>query len=95
MSSPPILILDLLFDDRNVEKMWGHRVTSTQALEIVDNGPRVGRNRKERRGTYLVVGRDNSGACIAMPVEPTYEVTLWRPITAWYCKQHEWQLLSR
>ncbi|MEX0749578.1 MAG: hypothetical protein WD359_02115 [Dehalococcoidia bacterium] len=89
------MILDLLFDDENLEKMYKHGVKPTQALEVIDNLHRIGRNRKERRGLYLVVGRDNGGACISMPVEMTHDATLWRPITAWYCKQHEWNLLPR
>jgi hypothetical protein len=36
-----------------------------------------------------VIGHDNGGACIAVPVEPTHDPSVWRPITAWPCKQSE------
>lgn len=95
MSRDAVTILDFLFDDENIEEMAAHGVTPGQALQVLDNGPRVGRNRKERRATHLVVGVDNGGACISIPVEPTHDRTTWRPVTAWYCKPHEWNWLPR
>jgi hypothetical protein len=47
------------------------------------------RNRKGRRAPYLVIGEDHGGACIAIPIEPTYDEAIWRPVTAWPCKAHE------
>ncbi len=88
MSRPP-LIADLALDDENVDKMWVHGISPEQVVEMVYNKPRVAVNRKGQRGDYLVVGRDNEGACIAMPIERTSEETTWRPVTAWYCKQSE------
>ncbi len=93
MSRGAAWIVDFLFDVENIEEMAIHGVTPMQALQVLDNGPRVGRNRTERRATHLVIGVDNGGACIAIPVEPTHDQTLWRPVTAWYCKPHEWNWL--
>lgn len=90
MSSP--LVLELLFDDRNIEEMTVHGVTPEQAEQVLDNGPRIGRNRRERAATHLMIGFDNGGACVAIPIEPAWEPGLWRPVTAWYCKPAEWGL---
>lgn len=90
MSTPTIL--DLAFDAENLDEMAAHGVTARQALQVLENGPRVGRNRKARRATHILIGTDDGGACIAIPIEPTRDPDVWRPITAWYCKKHEWGL---
>lgn len=82
-------------DYDNEEKFAAHGVTARQVTEVLENTHVVLRNRKRRRGLYLVVGKDNSGGCIATPVEPTHERTLWRPITAWPCKRQEQTLLEK
>jgi hypothetical protein len=38
----------------------------------------------------LIIGRDRQDQCIAIPIEPTHDRTIWRPVTAWFCKGHEW-----
>lgn len=95
MSNTPILILDLLFDDENLDEIAVHGVAPRQLFEVLDNHPRIARNRRDRRATHLIVGVDHGGACIAMPVEPTHDKVIWRPVTAWYCKAHEWRWLRR
>ena len=84
-----------LIDDENEEKIAAHGLSVYQVMQILGNVHVVLRNRKRRRGFYLIVGRDDGGACIAVPVEPTYEATLWRPITAWPCKTHEKTVLEK
>ena len=93
MSSPGIDAF--LFDDENEEKGAAHGLSLRQVSEILENIHLILRNRKRRRGLYLVIGRDNSGICIAVPVEATHRATLWRPITAWPCKPQERALLER
>jgi hypothetical protein len=79
----------LLVDDDNEEKFWQHGITADQVLQILDGVYRIKRNRKERRASHLLVGRDRQGHCLAVPIEPTHERGVWRPVTAWYCKDHE------
>lgn len=95
MSRGPARILHLAFDDENVEEMAAHGVRPRQVMQVLNNRPRVARNRKDRRAKYLLVGVDDGGACIAIPIQPTRDATTWRPVTAWYCKRHEWDWLSR
>ena len=82
-------------DEENEEKFAKHGISVRQALEVLENIHIVLKNRKQRRGIYLLVGRDNSGMCISIPVERTHQATLWRPITAWPCKSHEETLLEK
>ncbi len=91
MSMPRIRIaIDaFLIDEDNEEKFASHGLSSRQVLQVLDNEHLIVHNRKQRRAFYLVIGRDHGGACIAIPIEPTHDPLLWRPVTPWPCKQHE------
>ena len=93
MSIPRIELF--LIDDQNEDKFSNHGLSSRQVVVVLGNIHVVLKNRRRARGLYLVVDRDNGGACIAIPVEPTHERTLWRPITAWPCKPGERTLLEK
>ena len=90
-----IQIYAFLFDDRNEEKMAVHGIRPVQLDQILDDEILVVRNRKTGTAPYLVIGRDWGGACIATPVEATNDPNVWRPITAWYCKDSEDARLTR
>lgn len=87
MSSP--IIESFWFDEDNEDKLWNHRLTPTHVLQVLERPHTIKRNRKERRASHLIVGRDYQGRCIAIPIESTYERGIWRPVTAWLCKDHE------
>ena len=76
-------------DDDNEEKFASHGLTATRIVQVLDGPMVVVPNRKARRATYLLIGRDHGGGCIAIPIEPTFDPTVWRPVTAWPCKRHE------
>ncbi len=83
------VVASFLFDDENEEKFASHGLDSFQVLQVLSHRFTVISNRKGRRGTFLIIGTDDSGQCIAIPIEQTYQSMLWRPITAWYCKESE------
>lgn len=83
------------FDDQNSEKFGAHGLTDRRVDQILGNDFLVVPNRRNRRGRYPLLGTDNGGACIAVPVEPTAEAGIWRPITAWPCKDAERAYLER
>lgn len=82
-------ITGFLFDADNEDKMAVHGVTPDRVGQILDNDHVIVSNRRSRRGSFLVVGRDNGGAFVTVPVEPTHDPSIWRPITAWPSKGHE------
>ena len=84
-----MLIADFLIDDDNSEKFWSHSLTEEQVRQVLDNSFTVVPNRKNRRASHLVIGRDWNGQCITIPVESTYDPIVWRPVTAWRCKASE------
>jgi hypothetical protein len=85
----PITVAEFLLDDVNEDKCWEHGISSVRLLEVLENPHTIKRNRADRRGLHLLVGRDFQGRCIAIPIEPTHDPLTWRPITAWPCKQSE------
>lgn len=93
MSSPAIEAF--LIDEENEEKFAAHGISVRQVIQILTTIHVVVKNRKQRRGTYLIIGTDDGGAFISVPVEPTHEATVWRPITAWPCKPHEKALFEK
>ena len=87
MSTPDIA--DFAFDDDNDDKIASHGLTIRRVVQVLDNPHVLVPNRKARRGAFLVIGRDNGGAAISIPVEATHDPAVWRPITAWPSKPHE------
>jgi hypothetical protein len=84
-----IAIVDFAISDRAESKMWAHGVTREQILQLLRNRLVVVANRKNRAAGHVVIGRDDNDRCIAIPVLPTDDPAVWRPITAWYCKPGE------
>ena len=90
-----IRLLGFAFDDENCDKIARHGISERQVSQVLENDFLILRNRKGRRAQYLVIGEDHGGMCIAVPIEPTYDEVLWRPVTAWPCKGHERARLKR
>jgi hypothetical protein len=84
-----ITIREFSISERAAEKFWTHRITRRQVEEILINRYVVTVNRKNRAAGHLAIGRDNNGRCIAIPILPTNDPSIWRPVTAWYCKPGE------
>lgn len=83
-----------LFDDDNEGKFTSHGLSARQIDQLLDEEFVVVPNRQARRAAYLLIGRDHGGTCIAVPIEPTPDPTLWRPVTAWPCKEQERTVLD-
>lgn len=93
MSTPRVSAL--VFDDSNEEKALAHGVTKRQMLQVLDNNPWIGPNRKDRRAPFVMIGLDDGGKCITVPLEPTGDATIWRPVTAHGCKKADAVQLER
>ena len=93
MSMPDVA--DFLFDDENEDKIAAHRLTPGRVLQVLQNTHIIVPNRRGRRAAFLIVGKDSGGACISIPIEPTRDPLIWRPVTAWPAKESERQQLER
>ena len=83
MSSPDIY--EFHIDDANEDEMAAHGISVRHALQVLENAHLIVRNKKWHRATHKLIGRDDGGRCFAIPVEPTYDPEVWRPVTAWPC----------
>ncbi len=72
-----------------MQKGARHGITGEQMQAVAGNDHVLARNRKGRAASHLLIGRDDQGRCLAMPVVATDQPRVWRAITAWYCKLSE------
>jgi hypothetical protein len=71
------------------DKFWMHGIRAKQVEAVLNHPWTVIRNRPDRAAPHLLIGRDEQGRCLAIPIAPTRDRLVWRPITAWYCKPSE------
>lgn len=84
-----------LFDEENEQKIAVHGLSISRIAQILDNRFLIVRNKRRRRGLYLLIGRDWGGAYISVPIEATNDPVVWRPITAWPSKKGEQTLYEQ
>ena len=72
-----------------VDKLWRHGLSPDQVLSVLHSPWVVIRNRRDRSAPYLLIGRDEQGRCLTMPIVPTDDPLTWRVITGWPCKPSE------
>ena len=78
-------IITFLIDDENEDEFATHGLRSFSVLQVLENPYVTGPNRRQdkNRARYLLIGRDNGGSPITVPIEPTHNSDEWRPVTAW------------
>ena len=81
MSSSPI-IEDFAFDEDNEEEIAAHGITPAEIFAVLDAPYAIKKNRRGRRASHMLIGRNHQDQCLAIPIEPTRERTVWRPVTA-------------
>lgn len=72
-----------------VAKLWDHGIVPDQLYAVLDRFWIVIRNRRDRAASHVLLGTDDQGRSLAVPIVPTDDRLTWRPITAWYCKPSE------
>lgn len=83
---PPVRVARLVYSGRAIDKMWEHRIISDQIDAVLPGRSIIVRNRRNRAAPYVLIGRDDQGRCLTIPIVPTEDPLVWRAITAWYCK---------
>lgn len=80
----PIYVAELHFDDeKNVEEIAEHGITTDQVASVLEGKPRFFRNKRGRAATHVMIGPDNNGMMLTVPIMPTHIYGLWQPVTAW------------
>jgi hypothetical protein len=63
-------------------KFWSHGIDRQQVFAVLNHRWISIRNRAGRAAPFVLVGRNDQGRCIAIPIAPTSHPGIWRPITA-------------
>jgi hypothetical protein len=72
------------WDEVNEEKVLRHRVSPDDVDDVLTQRYAIFRNKRARRGTYQVIGRDLTGRYLTVIIEPgSHGFGSWRPVTAW------------
>ena len=85
MASEP-LIIDFVFSDASIEKLWRHQVEFEEVREAVleDIEVEIRRVSDGRHGTrWMAKGRTASGRKLKVFMNPGHEEGYWYCITAW------------
>jgi len=90
-----VLVEQFYWDDFNIDKVAQHSLRAEYVDEVLYGAYRVDENRASGRAPYLLIGRTEDGQCVAIPIEPTNDPAVWRPVTAWRCKPFEWARLGQ
>jgi hypothetical protein len=90
-----IEIADFDIDLDVAAHIWLHGLTDRRLYAMLDNRYVVRRNRVDRTAPFVLIGTDDQGQCWTVPIVPTDDPLIWRPIAAWRCKNHEAQWLGR
>lgn len=86
---PRIQVARFDIGERAAAKFWAHGIRTDQVEAVLDNHWITTRNRAGRTAQILLIGRDNQGRCLTVPILPTADPLIWRPVTAWPCKPSE------
>ena len=74
---------------RAIDKGARHGITSAQMQAVAANDHVLLRSRRGRAASHLLIGCDDPGRRLAIPVVPAEYPGTWRAITAWFCKPSE------
>lgn len=86
---PQITVAQLRVNDRVKDKIWGHGIALHQVRALLTNRYVITRNRQRRTASHVLIGRNDQGRCLAIPMLATEDPYIWRAVTAWYCKPSE------
>lgn len=81
-----LLIIDFVFSDSTIEKLWQHKVQLEEVREAVLDDPAIEIRRvtDAKHGTrYLAKGRTASGRRLKIFMNPSHDEGYWYCITAW------------
>ena len=85
-----IRVLAFIFTDHAISALNDWSILPDDLNDILASGDYVvTRNRRGRAATHILIGYDARRRCLAAPIAPTHDPTLWRVVTVWPCKPSE------
>jgi len=91
----PIQIRTLVWDEHNEEHIARHGVTPREVSQMVENPHIVVRNRSDRQGQHLMIGRTHGGRALTVALTKTRSTETWRPVTAYPATDAQSRLLEK
>lgn len=89
-------IWNLVIPEAAEDHIWDrHQIAAELVDSVLEGAYVVIRNRSNRAGTHLLVGRDRRNVCLSIPIIETEVPGSWRVVTAWPCKPRELEILRR
>ena len=83
-------ILDLEFDEDNLEHLASHGLTPRRVLQVLDGEEYVLlRNKRSGSGQLKLIGPDRGGQFWTVILAATDEPGVWRPVTGWQTTRGE------
>lgn len=83
-------VWDLRVGRDTVAHIWEHGITPEQLFSILERHDfRIFPNRGAGRAAHIMIGLDEHGMCIAIPMDETDEFGTWEVVTAYPCKPGE------
>lgn len=86
---PRVQVARFDIGERAAAKFWAHGIRTDEVEAVLEHRWVVTRNRAGHAAPFLLIGQDNQGRCLTIPIFPTADPLVWRPVTAWPCKPGE------
>ena len=85
--------LELHLQERGITEK--HIVSFDEILEVFNGAPRFFENSPGRRASLVMVGPTGEGRMLCVPIEPTVQRGIWRPLTAYTANAHHVERYAR
>ncbi len=70
---PQPTIAELFFPESTIDKLWSHGIVPEQVHAVLARETVIARNRSDRAAQYVLLGYDEQGRCLAIPIVPTHD----------------------
>lgn len=89
-----ITVARMVVPEHVEDHIWQrHLISGEQVRSVITRRHVIIRN--HGRAPYRLIGRDEQGRCIAVPIAPTEDPLTWHTVSAWYCDRDEQHRLNR
>ena len=85
------LVLTEEFSDHLLERgtFEKHNVSLAEIVEVHERAPKYFLNREGRRAPIIMLGTTDSGRLLCVPLEPSGQLGIWMPVTAFEANSHD------
>lgn len=85
----------LILDEHNLAEMARHGVSAAEVVQVIANRHVTAPNRRGEERSILLIGENDGGRVLTIPLAPTDDPTTWRPATAFDSSRHQRTVFRR